>query len=149
MIPLYFRNKLPTSKIEENLKKLSLEITDRSVEPPHYGTLLSSSLRLHTICSCVMWLICGLSFFGFNQYISQTSPDPFTSVAAAGAIQASLLPLTVSLHQLRLFLLLLLTGLILNFWTRECNPARNYQSRYLRDYKSSVPQDPATKNISY
>lgn len=80
-------NNLPTSKIEDTLKKLSEEFSGSQDIKPNYSDLFGKSLRRKTICLCVMWLITGVTFFGFNQYISQTSPDPFVSVAAAGAIQ--------------------------------------------------------------
>ncbi|KAJ0172026.1 hypothetical protein K1T71_011999 [Dendrolimus kikuchii] len=80
-------NKLPTSKIEDTLKKLAEEISGSEKNRPNYSDLFGTALRWKTICLCVMWLTVGVTFFGFNQYISQTSPDPFISVAAAGAIQ--------------------------------------------------------------
>ncbi|KAL0818674.1 hypothetical protein ABMA28_008025 [Loxostege sticticalis] len=81
-------NNLPTSKIKETLTELSQDIQSRSDEPkPNYSALFHHSLRLKTACCCGIWLITGVTFFGLNQYISQTSPDPFVSVTAAGAIQ--------------------------------------------------------------
>ncbi|XP_013147373.1 PREDICTED: organic cation transporter protein-like [Papilio polytes] len=81
-------NNLPTTKVEENLSKLAQSIQSSPSGPKlNYSALFRKSLRLRTVCCCVMWTISGLTFFGFNQYISQTSPDPFISVAAAGAIQ--------------------------------------------------------------
>lgn len=81
-------NKLPTEKIEETLTELSNEIRKNSNKSNlNYTALFHKSLLLKTICCCIMWLIVGVTFFGFNQYISQTSPDPFVSVAVAGIIQ--------------------------------------------------------------
>ncbi|CAH2053985.1 unnamed protein product, partial [Iphiclides podalirius] len=81
-------NKRPTTKVEESLTKMAQSM-QTSVDGPklNYTALFHKSLRLKTLCCCAMWMISGLTFFGFNQYISQTSPDPFVSVAAAGAIQ--------------------------------------------------------------
>ncbi|KAJ8711997.1 hypothetical protein PYW08_008951 [Mythimna loreyi] len=81
-------NKLPTAKIEETLTQLSKEICAKADEPKlNYSDLFRKSLLLKTCCCCFIWLITGVTYFGFNQYISQTSPDPFVSVALAGAIQ--------------------------------------------------------------
>ncbi|KAJ8711991.1 hypothetical protein PYW08_008945 [Mythimna loreyi] len=81
-------NKLPTAKIEETLTQLSKEICAKADEPKlNYSDLFRKSLLLKTCCCWFIWLITGVSYFGFNQYISQTSPDPFVSVAVAGAIQ--------------------------------------------------------------
>ncbi|KPJ15486.1 Solute carrier family 22 member 5 [Papilio machaon] len=81
-------NNLPTNKVEESLIKLAQSVQSSSSGPKlNYSALFRKSLWLKTVCCCVMWTISGLTFFGFNQYISQTSPDPFVSVAAAGAIQ--------------------------------------------------------------
>ncbi|XP_045518256.1 organic cation transporter-like protein [Pieris brassicae] len=81
-------NGLPTTKIDETLKQLSDDIRSKSQEGrANYTDLLRPALLVKTVCCCVMWTIVGLTFYGFNQYISQTSPDPFVTVAAAGAIQ--------------------------------------------------------------
>ncbi|KAF9414744.1 hypothetical protein HW555_007440 [Spodoptera exigua] len=81
-------NNRPTAKIEETLTQMSKEIAAKADEPkPNYLDLFKSCLLLKTVCCCIMWVITGIIFFGFNQYISQTSPDPFVSVALAGAIQ--------------------------------------------------------------
>ncbi|XP_022815571.1 organic cation transporter protein-like isoform X2 [Spodoptera litura] len=81
-------NDRPTAKVEETLTQMSKEIAAKADEPkPNYLDLFKKFLLLKTVCCCIMWVITGIIFFGFNQYISQTSPDPFISVALAGAIQ--------------------------------------------------------------
>ncbi|XP_028166129.1 organic cation transporter protein-like [Ostrinia furnacalis] len=81
-------NNRSTTKIKETLTEFSQAIQSRSDEPkPNYTELFRRSLWLKTSCCCGIWLITGVTFFGLNQYISQTSPDPFISVSAAGAIQ--------------------------------------------------------------
>ncbi|XP_032522611.2 solute carrier family 22 member 6-A-like [Danaus plexippus] len=81
-------NKLPTTKVEETIKSLSEEIRSKATTvKPHYGDLFRGSLMIKTISSCVIWMITGLTYYGFNQYVSQTSPNPFITVAAAGLIQ--------------------------------------------------------------
>ncbi|CAK1546857.1 unnamed protein product [Leptosia nina] len=81
-------NGLPTNKIEETLKGISEDIRSKSSKTlATYGDLFRTSLWVKTVCCSAMWTIVGLTFYGFNQYISQTSPDPFVTVAAAGAIQ--------------------------------------------------------------
>lgn len=80
-------NNLPTAKIEDTLKKLAEEITSTEVQKPNYSDLFRKPLLVQSVSCCAIWLVTGVTFFGFNQYISQSSPDPFVSVAAAGAIQ--------------------------------------------------------------
>ncbi|CAG9135425.1 unnamed protein product [Plutella xylostella] len=86
-------NNLPTANIEATLTKLSKEILNNKTDEPklnYIDLFRTSSLRKRTVCSCALWLIGGLTFFGVNQYITQTSPDPFVSAAAAGAIQPAI-----------------------------------------------------------
>ncbi|VVC94746.1 unnamed protein product [Leptidea sinapis] len=81
-------NGLPTTKIGETLNKMAEEIRAKSDEArANYSDLMHPTLRVKTICCCIMWMVVGLTFYGVNQFISQTSPDPFVTVAAAGAIQ--------------------------------------------------------------
>ncbi|XP_053615863.1 organic cation transporter protein-like [Plodia interpunctella] len=81
-------NNRPTTKIEETLTKLSQDMRAASEQPkPNYSALFQRALLCKTLCCCFLWLITGTTYFGFNQYISQSSSDPFISVAAAGAIQ--------------------------------------------------------------
>ncbi|KAL4719754.1 hypothetical protein ACJJTC_013314 [Scirpophaga incertulas] len=80
-------NNRPTTNIKEQLSKLSQAINSNVPEKPNYLQLLHRSLRVKTTCCCFIWFITGITFFGLNQYIGQTSPDPFISVGAAGAIQ--------------------------------------------------------------
>ncbi|CAH0731288.1 unnamed protein product, partial [Brenthis ino] len=81
-------NGLPTEKVEETLKKMSEDIQSQSTNSkPNYADLFQSALLLKTVCSCIIWLIVGLTYYGFNQYISQTSSDPFITVAAVAVIQ--------------------------------------------------------------
>lgn len=83
-----YSNGHPTSNVEETLKKMSAEIILQStVAKPNYIDLFKGTLLVKTVCSCIIWMITGLTFYGFNQYVSQTSPDPFLTVAAMGAIQ--------------------------------------------------------------
>ncbi|XP_049885643.1 organic cation transporter protein-like [Pectinophora gossypiella] len=80
-------NKLPTVNIHETLSKLALD--SRTVDQPrlNYWALLRPELRVRTACSVVLWLVTGHTYFGFNQYIGQTSPDPFLSVAVTALVQ--------------------------------------------------------------
>ncbi|XP_052744316.1 solute carrier family 22 member 6-A [Bicyclus anynana] len=81
-------NGLPTEKIEETLKKMSEDIKDKSTDTkPNYGDLIRPGLVLKTAASTTLWMIAGFTYYGFNQYVSQTSPDPFLTVATVGAIQ--------------------------------------------------------------
>ncbi|XP_034835712.1 organic cation transporter-like protein [Maniola hyperantus] len=91
-------NSLPITKIEETLKKMSEDIQDRSTTAkPNYSDLFKAGLLLKTIASCTIWTITGLTYFGFNQYVSQTSKDPFITVATVGVIQAPALFITMLL----------------------------------------------------
>lgn len=45
-------------------------------------------------------MITGLTYYGFNQYVSQTSPNPFITVAAAGLIQVVFQDIKPILHRL-------------------------------------------------
>ncbi|CAH2268512.1 jg3772 [Pararge aegeria aegeria] len=81
-------NGLATTKIEETLKKMSEDIQDKSTaSKPNYGDLFRPGLLLKTLASTTIWMIAGFTYYGFNQYVSQTSPDPFLTVATVGAIQ--------------------------------------------------------------
>ncbi|XP_059053045.1 organic cation transporter protein-like [Achroia grisella] len=81
-------NNRPTEKIGETLTKLSEDMLTKTDEPKlNYADLFQSSMRRRSLCCCIMWLIIGTMYYGFNQYISQTSSDTFVSVAVAGAIQ--------------------------------------------------------------
>ncbi|XP_047034700.1 organic cation transporter protein-like [Helicoverpa zea] len=89
-------NNLPTTKIEETLTQMSQEICAKSDAPKlNYSSLFQRSLLLKTCYCCTMWLITGIVYFGFNQYISQTSPDPFISVALAAAMQIPALLISI------------------------------------------------------
>ncbi|XP_023954023.1 organic cation transporter protein [Bicyclus anynana] len=82
-------NGLPTTNIQGTLKKMSEDIRDKSAAAkPNYSHLFKAGLRVKTMSSCAIWMIAGLTYFGFNQYVSQTSKDPFITVAAVGFIQA-------------------------------------------------------------
>ncbi|XP_034836078.1 solute carrier family 22 member 6-A-like [Maniola hyperantus] len=81
-------NGLPTAKIEETLKKMSEDIQDRSTAAKlNYSDLFKVDLLLKTVASCIIWMISGFTYFGFNQYVSQTSSDPFLIVAIVGSLQ--------------------------------------------------------------
>ncbi|CAH2095558.1 unnamed protein product [Euphydryas editha] len=89
-------NGLPTSNVEETLKKMSADIKSQStVAKPNYIDLFKGSLLIKTVISCIIWMITGLTYYGFNQYISQTSPNPFLTVAAMGAIQVPAILLSI------------------------------------------------------
>ncbi|XP_047537696.1 organic cation transporter protein-like [Vanessa atalanta] len=95
-------NGLPTSKVEETLKKMSEKIQEESTAvKPNYSDLFKGSMLIKTVTSCIIWMITGLTYYGFNQYISQTSPDPFLTVGAMGVIQVP--SILVSIWLLRHF----------------------------------------------
>ncbi|CAH2268513.1 solute carrier family 22 member 12-like [Pararge aegeria] len=82
-------NGLPAENVRETLKKMSEEIKEKSsAVKPNYSDLFKAGLLMKTVSSCTIWTIIGLTYFGFNQYISQTSKDPFITVATVGLIQA-------------------------------------------------------------
>lgn len=53
--------------------------------------LRTKVLRVNIIGSCTLWFMLGISFYGSNQYIGQTSSNAFVSVALAGVLQVSVL----------------------------------------------------------
>lgn len=57
----------------------------------NYGDLFKPGLLLKTAASTTIWMIAGFTYYGFNQYVSQTSPDPFLTVATVGIIQVCII----------------------------------------------------------
>ncbi|XP_052750899.1 organic cation transporter protein-like [Galleria mellonella] len=81
-------NNLPTEKIGEVLANLSQDrLTKTDESKLNYSDLFQSTLRIRSVCCCAMWLITGTMYYGFNQYISQTSSDTFVSIAVSASIQ--------------------------------------------------------------
>lgn len=83
-------NKLPTTNIVEEVTKISNDIISNKSKDPkknYIDLFRTPTLRLRTIVCGFIWLVGGLGFFGVNQYISQTSPNPFISVVAAAVMQ--------------------------------------------------------------
>ncbi|KAI8437281.1 hypothetical protein MSG28_011655 [Choristoneura fumiferana] len=80
-------NNMPTDKVEETLKKFSHELMTREGPKVNYSDLFRPSMRVKTVCCCLVWFITGTTFYGVNQYISQTSSNAFVSVSAAAAVQ--------------------------------------------------------------
>ncbi|KAI5645893.1 sugar transporter domain-containing protein [Phthorimaea operculella] len=81
-------NNLPTANIRETLTKASLEMTAQAGAPKlNYAALWCPELRVRTAVSILMWLVTGHTFFGFNQYLGQSSSNPFLSVSVAALVQ--------------------------------------------------------------
>ncbi|XP_052750909.1 organic cation transporter protein-like [Galleria mellonella] len=92
MIKAAARNKLPTEGMRDVVDSIDYECNvdraRREEEKASYWDLISvASLRMKNIYSCVSWFILGVSFYGGNQYVGQTSSDPFLSVGLAAGFQ--------------------------------------------------------------
>ncbi|XP_053615864.1 organic cation transporter protein-like [Plodia interpunctella] len=84
-------NNLPTENMLQIAKEISDESKSRQEKSASKATYLDliriPSLRMRNLCSCLVWFILGLSFYGGNQYIGQTSSNTFLSIVLAGALQ--------------------------------------------------------------
>lgn len=88
--PKNFRNKRSIDGIESTLKQAAQDTPKNANEPKvNYSVLFRRVMLVKTLCTSAMWLITGMIYYGFNQYLSQTSRDPFISVALAGLIQVN------------------------------------------------------------
>ncbi|KAL4719751.1 hypothetical protein ACJJTC_013311 [Scirpophaga incertulas] len=85
-------NKLPTHNMMEVAQSIENEYTmsDNSVKHTkvsYLDLITKPSLRLKNLCSCLAWFILGISYYGGNQYIGQTSSNTFLVILLAGALQ--------------------------------------------------------------
>ncbi|XP_013191047.2 organic cation transporter protein [Amyelois transitella] len=84
-------NNLPTDNMLQIAKEISddsIARQDKSASKASYLDLIRvPSLRIRNLCSCVCWFILGLSFYGGNQYIGQTSSNTFLTIVLAGSLQ--------------------------------------------------------------
>ncbi|XP_026739256.1 solute carrier family 22 member 12-like [Trichoplusia ni] len=94
-------NNRPSENMIDVVKSIASENTeykDSQQEKANYTDLFRTRrLGINTVCSCTIWFILGISFFGSNQYIGQTSSNPFVAVALAGVLQISGITLTAFL----------------------------------------------------
>ncbi|XP_030025908.1 organic cation transporter protein-like [Manduca sexta] len=81
-------NRRPPQNMIEIVNKIAHEsTTDKPKEKASFLDLMRPNLRTKNLCSCITWFILGMSFYGSNQYIGQTSSNPFASISLAGVLQ--------------------------------------------------------------
>lgn len=86
------RNKLLTEHMLDTAKEIAADsnIDNKHITSATYMDLLRQpSMRIRNLCSCIIWFLLGLSFYGSNQYIGQTSSNVFITISLAGALQVS------------------------------------------------------------
>ncbi|KAH9642623.1 hypothetical protein HF086_011216 [Spodoptera exigua] len=83
-------NNLPTDNMLDVAKSIASEKVN-SNEPIRKATYLdllkTKVLRINIFGSCMIWFVLGISYYGSNQYIGQTSSNVFISVLLAGVLQ--------------------------------------------------------------
>ncbi|PZC71520.1 hypothetical protein B5X24_HaOG213193 [Helicoverpa armigera] len=83
-------NNLPSGNMLDVAKSMASEKVN-SNEPIRKATYLdllkTRLLRINIFCSCTIWFVLGISYYGSNQYIGQTSSNVFVTVALAGVLQ--------------------------------------------------------------
>ncbi|XP_037868070.1 organic cation transporter protein [Bombyx mori] len=83
-------NRLPTEGMMDRVKIIAFESNvdeHKNVKATYLDLIKVQEIRWKNIGCCLTWFILGLSFYGSNQYIGQTSPNVFVAIAMAGAIQ--------------------------------------------------------------
>lgn len=85
-----YRNNLPTDNMLDVAKSIASEKVT-SNEPLRKATYLdllkTKVLRINMLGSCIIWFVLGISYYGSNQYIGQTSSNVFITVLLAGVLQ--------------------------------------------------------------
>lgn len=83
-------NNLPTDNMLDVAKSIASEKVT-SNEPLRKATYLdllkTKVLRINMLGSCIIWFVLGISYYGSNQYIGQTSSNVFITVLLAGVLQ--------------------------------------------------------------
>lgn len=77
------------NKIDLKLVKSTISMlqTSGKEEKPKLGSLLGTAeLRKRTLLLCINWLISGITFFAFSQYIGQIGSNLFLTVSLGGLI---------------------------------------------------------------
>lgn len=77
-------NGMDSNRIRNILESYSFQ---NQKENPKFKALISTrELRKRTILLCLNWLICGISFFGFSQYLGHISQNLYFTVAVGGLL---------------------------------------------------------------
>lgn len=83
-------NKVSGPEIEEAQKEV-VKLAGQSKEKHKGGNALelvkTKHTRIKTICTCIIWLVIGLCYFGVAQYMGQIGGNMFINIAIAGGIQ--------------------------------------------------------------
>ncbi|XP_075984956.1 organic cation/carnitine transporter 2-like [Anticarsia gemmatalis] len=84
-------NNLPSDNMMDVAKSIAAENVDpgdsKQGKATYLDLLKTKALRRNILGTCTMWLITGITFYGSNQYIGQTSSNVFISILLAGALQ--------------------------------------------------------------
>ncbi|CAB3233021.1 unnamed protein product [Arctia plantaginis] len=84
-------NNLPTENMLEVVKSIAADnvnSNDKKQSKATYMDLVKTkALKLNSICSCTIWFTLGITFYGSNQYIGETSSNIFISIFLAGLLQ--------------------------------------------------------------
>lgn len=84
------RNKMPTESIRSDLEAVALKkkVDNKPIAKGNFFDLLRTpNMRSKTCFMCFNWFVCGLTFFGLAQYISQLGGDIFTNVAVSALVE--------------------------------------------------------------
>ncbi|CAB3224754.1 unnamed protein product [Arctia plantaginis] len=84
-------NNLPTENMLDVVKSIAADnvnSNDKKQSKATYMDLVKTkALKLNSICSCTIWFTLGITFYGSNQYIGETSSNIFISIFLAGLLQ--------------------------------------------------------------
>lgn len=84
-------NNLPSEHMIDIAQSIVVDEANFNINKQEKATYLAllktRTLRLYTFCSCTIWFMIGVTFYGSNQYIGQSSSDVFISISTAGALQ--------------------------------------------------------------
>ncbi|KOB51777.1 putative organic cation transporter, partial [Operophtera brumata] len=82
------RNHLPANNMLDVAKRIANEASSDGpkVRATYLDLIRRPAIRMNNVCCCVSWFILGLSFYGSNQYIGQTSSNVFVTIVLAGGL---------------------------------------------------------------
>ncbi|XP_026738656.1 solute carrier family 22 member 7-like [Trichoplusia ni] len=84
-------NNLPSDNMLDVAKAIAYDNANskdaQQGKATYMDLLRTKVLRVNIVGSCTLWFMLGISFYGSNQYIGQTSSNAFVSVALAGVLQ--------------------------------------------------------------
>lgn len=92
IIYFYFRNKLNTAAIRENIAMAldEMMVNDKEIRKSTYLDLFrTKKVALKMIFLIIIWISAGACYFGINQYITFIGSNVFVTVILLGSIQVS------------------------------------------------------------